>query len=87
MRVPKFFFHIRNGLGFTEDEEGQELASVEDARAAAVVGARSLLSAEVVEGQLDLRGRIEVRDGEGRGVATVEFGDVVEIRRGAPPPI
>jgi len=34
--MPRFYFHVCNGNGFTEDEEGQELADVEAARARAV---------------------------------------------------
>ena len=77
--MPRFFLNIRNGLGFIPDDEGQELPSAEHARDEAVKGARSLLSAEVSEGRLDLRGRIEVTDGQGKITEVVQFRDVVHI--------
>jgi len=83
--MPRFFFHIVNGNGFTEDEEGQELPDAERARAIAVDSARSLLSAEVSRGELDLTGRIEVADAGGKPLMAVKFDEVVEIRRGEPP--
>lgn len=81
----RFFFHIRNGGGFVEDEEGAELPSLAEAKDYAVTGARSLLSAEVTSGQLDLRGRIEVTDGAGQPVMIVPFEEVVEIQMGQLP--
>jgi len=71
--MPRFVFHIRNGLGFVPDEEGAEIPSVEAARLHAVRGARSLMSAEVTEGELDLRGRLEVTDTEGTPVLMLPF--------------
>ena len=80
--MPHYHFNIRNGSGFTRDEEGLELSSEQDARAEAVKGARSLLSAEVMEGTLDLTGQIEVTDEANDEVMTVHFSDAVRIRRG-----
>lgn len=80
--MSRFYFHIRNGNGFTRDEEGRELADRESAHHAAVKGARSLLSDEVVSGSMDLRGQIEVVDQAGAPVTIVKFGDVVDIIAG-----
>jgi hypothetical protein len=84
-RVPRFYFHVRNGLGFAEDEEGQMLPSVQAAREEAVSGARSMLSSEVCTGTLDLRGRIEVTDEQRHIVLTVPFSDAIHIRTGELP--
>jgi hypothetical protein len=83
--MPRFYLHIHNSLGFAPDEEGRELADVERARDEAVKGARSLLSEEVSEGQLDLRGRIEVTDEQGKLVSVVKFEDVLRILTGPLP--
>ncbi|HEV2867606.1 MAG TPA: Crp/Fnr family transcriptional regulator [Allosphingosinicella sp.] len=80
--MPRFFFHIRNGNGFTEDEEGQELQDERQAEKVAVRSARSLLSAEATEGEIDLRGAIEVADEGGGEVMTVAFRDVLGFKRG-----
>lgn len=80
--MPLFRFNIRNGLGFTRDPEGKELPDAAAARDVAVTGARSLISAEVLEGRLDLRGRIEVTDGDGRLILAVRFSEAVEVEEG-----
>jgi hypothetical protein len=80
--MPRFFFHVRDALGYAEDDEGLDLPGMAEARDAAVAGARSLLSAEVTVGGLDLRGRIEVADEMGSLIETIRFEDVVEVRTG-----
>ena len=84
--MPRFYFHLHNGLGLTRDEEGSNLETTAPAEAQAVAGARSLLSSEVCDGTLDLRGRIEVTDETGRPLFTTHFRDVVEIVDGELPP-
>lgn len=78
--MPRYHFNIRNGLGFIADEEGLELSSDKDARMQAIRGARSLLSAEVMEGTLDLAGQIEVTDEQNDEVLTIRFRDVVHVQ-------
>lgn len=77
--MPRYHFNIRNGCGFTRDEEGLELSSETDARAQAIRGARSLISAGVLEGTLDLDGQIEVTDDRDDNVLTIRFRDAVEV--------
>ena len=79
--MPRFFFHVRDSQGYAEDEEGLDLPGIAEAREAAIAGARSLLSAEVSTGELDLRGRIEIAGGDGP-VETIRFEDVVDVRTG-----
>ena len=81
----RFHFNIVNGSGTTPDDQGQELPGPDEARALAVEGARSLLSAEVLDGDLDLRGRIEVTDDRGTVIITVEFRDVLRVQTGELP--
>jgi hypothetical protein len=80
--MPRYHFNIRNGYGFTRDEEGLDLASDMDAQVQAIRGARSLISAEVLDGTLDLDGQIEVTDDHDDQVLTVRFRDVVHVSQG-----
>jgi hypothetical protein len=85
--MARYYFNVRNGSGYTEDEEGQEIADADGARAKAVEGALSLLSAEVLTGSLDLRGRIEVTDEAGELVHLVNFEDALQVRTGEIPSV
>jgi hypothetical protein len=79
--MPHYYFNLRNGLGLLEDKEGRELADLEAARAEGLKGARSLIAEEVTEGRLDLSGRIEIVDGDGRLLLAIPFGEAVAITR------
>ena len=79
--MPLYRFNIHNGNGLTEDEEGRELPDAEDARAEAVAGIRSILAEDVLDGRLDLRGRIEVLDEQGRPLFSVAFADALRIEK------
>jgi hypothetical protein len=83
-QMPRFHLNIRNGHGFTPDEQGQELPGPEAARAAAVDGARDLMCADLMLGELDLRGQIEITDASGQLIDTVRFGDLVAVRTPEP---
>jgi hypothetical protein len=77
--MARYFFHLFNDE-ITHDEEGIELADDEAARGYAAREARNQASVSVLQhGHLVLSHRIEVVDAAGRAVATVRFGDVVEI--------
>jgi hypothetical protein len=78
--MPRYFFHIHNGLGLTEDEEGQELPSPEAAFAAALDGIRSILSSGVREGELDLHGSLDIVDEAGTLLHTVRFEEAIRVR-------
>ena len=77
--MPRFFFNIRNGSGFTEDEEGRTLADAEEARREALKGARDLIADEAKQGRIDLAGSIDVTDEAGAPVLSVPFRDAVTI--------
>ena len=79
--MARYYLHINNGGGYSEDVEGQELPDLDAARAAAIEGVRSMLSEEARQGQLDLSGKIEIADGEGNILLVVPFCDAVELRR------
>jgi hypothetical protein len=78
--MARYFFTIYNDL-VTEDEEGADFVGVQEARAAAVRAARGLMAAHVVEkGRIDLSHRIDIADDKGEVVASVSFGEALEVR-------
>jgi hypothetical protein len=79
--VPLYFFHVHNSIGFVEDEEGRELPDLETARAEGLKGVRSILAEDVSKGHLDLGGRLEVIDEQGRLVLTIAFADALDLSR------
>ena len=78
--MPRYHLNLYNGTGLTQDEEGQQFPDVEAAERAAIAGARSILADEVRNGELDLAGRVEVTDGDGTVIKTVQFRDVLRIK-------
>ena len=77
--MPLYYFDIYND-DVTLDDEGAELADMAAARAHAVKEARVLASETVKAGHIDCRHRIDIRDPSGATVASVTFGDAVEVR-------
>jgi hypothetical protein len=77
--MPRYYFHVFNDET-SLDEEGQELADLEAARAFAVAGARSLMSDTLKEGRLDLSHHIAIEDERGELLLNVTFGEAVEVR-------
>jgi hypothetical protein len=76
--VPRFFFHLYDDL-VSLDDEGAELADAGAARSKAVRDAREIACAEVLEGHLNRKHRIEVVDESDSIIAIVEFGDAVKL--------
>jgi hypothetical protein len=77
--MPLFYFHICNGTGFVEDEEGQELPDLDAARTAAIRSARSIMADDVQRGMLDLSSFIEIEDSGKHLVHTLVFKDAVDL--------
>nr|WP_295370965.1 hypothetical protein [uncultured Sphingosinicella sp.] len=77
--MTRFFFDLHDNIGHVVDEEGREFPSLEAARQEAVKGVRSIISAEVGEGVLDLTGTMVVRDADGTDVLVVPFEEVLSI--------
>lgn len=73
--MPRYRFNIRDGSGTIEDEEGLELSGTEAARDEAIRGARSLICDDVMQGRLNLRGRVEVLEAEGALLFAVSFAE------------
>lgn len=76
----RYYFHVHQGTGLLADEEGREFRDLEQARHAALKGARSLICADVEAGVLDLNGWIEIADEAGSILLVVQFAEAVDIR-------
>jgi hypothetical protein len=80
--MDRYYFHLRNSIGAVEDEEGSEHSGLEAARHKAIEDVRSILSEEIRQGIIDLRGRIDVSDTHGNVLLTLRFSEAVELRLG-----
>jgi len=78
-----YFFHMICGDCRIPDPEGLEMADLEAARGEAIAGARSMLSAAVLDGMLPLDERIEIADGDGQLLLVVTFLEAISIGTGA----
>ncbi|MGO4567635.1 hypothetical protein AB4Z52_21890 [Rhizobium sp. 2YAF20] len=75
--MPRFYFNVRAGSTIIEDEEGTELLSLEEARAEALLDARSLMSAAILEGD-DISGRsVEISNDAGEVLFILPFTDAI----------
>jgi hypothetical protein len=77
--MPRFFFHVVDGVGIASDEDGLELENIAAARDVAVEGAHDILAAEIRYGRIDLSWRIDVADEGGAVVLTLPFSDAVRV--------
>ena len=79
--MPLFYLHVCNGNGFVQDEEGQDFADLEAARAEAVKSARSIMASDVQRGMLDLSSFIEIEDEHHRLVHTLGFEQALDLAK------
>ena len=77
--MPRFYFHIGDGHGFIEDDEGIDLLDQAAARTKAVEAARDLMAGDLRDGQLDLTSFIEVEDEAHRLLFTLTFAEAVTV--------
>jgi uncharacterized protein DUF6894 len=75
----RFFFHLHEGDGVTEDFEGQLLTDSASAKLVAIQSARQIMSHQIADGVLDLTGGIEVVNGDTNRPFLVSFREVVEV--------
>jgi hypothetical protein len=77
--MPRYYFNLRNDIS-VDDEEGVDLPDEATASERAVKYAVEMAAVGVAERRhLDVHHRIEVTNGAGELLFTVEFGDVVKI--------
>lgn len=90
--MPVFHLHIVQSKNLVPDTEGSAFPDLAAARDEAIRGARSLLSDEVLRGEMDLRQSIRIHDEAGRHLETVRFDEAVRLtsadpdEQGAPSP-
>jgi len=77
--MPRFFFHLANGSGFVEDEEGAELETLEAARQQALTAIRDIMATELKRGDISLGSVIEIEDEKRQQLMTIPFSDAVKI--------
>ncbi len=75
--MTRYYFNIRCKDGLIEDTEGQEVRSLEEARAEAVASARELLAEAVLLGQKFDHRAFEISDEAGATIEVVPFSDAV----------
>jgi len=78
--MARYYLNIRNGGGYVEDAEGQELPDLAAARLQAIEGVRSVLSEEARQGEIDLSGSIEIADQAGNILLVLPFSEAVHLR-------
>jgi hypothetical protein len=74
-----YYFHLRDGTDVLLDEEGREMDETDGIAAAALIEARSIISADANLGYIKLDQRIDVEDERRHIVHSLEFADAVEI--------
>lgn len=79
--MSRYYFHVVDDLDITDDE-GAELADLRSARQWAIHAARVLMCETLQkDGRITLSHRIDIEDEEHNVVASVAFGDAIEIVR------
>ena len=77
--MPRFYVHICNGSGFTEDREGQEFSDAEHAYREAVRGLRDLMAGDLSRGVINLGSFIEVENEARELFRTVDVSEAVRV--------
>ena len=78
--MPRYYLHICNGSGFTEDVEGHDYADADQAREAAIAGIRDLMSEELRRGEINIASFVEIEDENRELVRTVAFTEAVAVK-------
>lgn len=80
--MPRYFFDLFDDVE-ARDDYGVELSDVNGAIAHALLEARTMIQASVVDtGRIDLRHHIDVRDEAGAILHVMHFEDAVTVQRG-----
>jgi hypothetical protein len=77
--MPHLHLNLYNAHGDSPDPEGAEFADLPAARRAAMEGIRSLLSAEVMEGELNLNGHLQIAQDDGTILEDITFSEALKI--------
>lgn len=77
--MPHFRLNLYNAHGDLPDPEGADFATLDEARRAAIEGIRSVLGAEVIEGELNMKGHLDIVADDDSVVETIPFGEALKI--------
>jgi hypothetical protein len=79
--MPQYFFNVHHGGRDARDLEGELRPDLDAAREEAVLVARDLAAELIGNGDpLDLSGRIEVADEDGKTLLNIAFRDALTIK-------
>ena len=78
--VPRFYFHLSNARGSTKDMVGREFPNLQAAHAAALSDARSLMSQEILLGEIDFGSFIQIHDQNNKLLLTLTFHEAVKVK-------
>lgn len=78
-RMPHLRLNLYNATGDAPDDEGADFKDMDDARFQAIAGIRSVLSAEVLDGEINMQGRLEIVDDSGALLDTITFVDALNV--------
>lgn len=77
--MPHYRLNLCNATDRYEDAEGADYPDVPAAKRAAIAGIRAVLSADALDGQIDLGGYLDIVDDAGRIVERVGFRDAIKV--------
>jgi len=77
--VARYFMHLRDSTDELLDLEGREFPTLEALRNAVLFAVRDLMSGDVVNGQLDMRFRIDAHDEAGAIAYSLPFKQALNI--------
>lgn len=77
--MPRFFFHIRDGVNLETDPDGLEFPSLESAILDAQKAAREILAEKLIIGERIDGQRFEIASEDGTVLETVAFRSVLDL--------
>lgn len=77
--MARYYFHLRDGEDILLDPEGREL-DAGDVRKCALEEARAIIADEARSGLIALDQRLDVENGSGEIVLSLQFADAVVIK-------
>ncbi len=77
--MPKYFFHVYDTDGYTEDSHGAEFSDDERAHVEAVQAAREMLAEKIINGEVVNGSYFEIARHDGTIVETIPLKSVVRF--------
>jgi len=77
--MARYFMHLRDGVDELLDAEGKDFANMEELRKWVMFTVRDLLAADIRNGLIDFRYRIDAEDEAGAIVYTLAFKHALNI--------